>query len=159
MDHWPLSSNEKEPLLHKYNSNLQLSAEQLTYPHIDHRANQRKDQTPQAPNKHLQASHQSCHNNFYKAPISDCIFMKTLILLSCFLLKILLLLINLIIIPISEVGKKAPDKKIATKYVVIACLNKLENIGYTLPTLSSLTIQAIDAGLYHDVVGFCARIA
>jgi hypothetical protein len=50
------------------------------------------------------------------------------------------------------VGVKAPEKKIAIKYAVIACLNKLVNIGYTWPTLSSLTIQAIDAGWYHDVV-------
>jgi hypothetical protein len=57
------------------------------------------------------------------------------------------------------VGVKAPEKKIAIKYVVKSCLNKLANIGYTLPTLSSMTIQAIDAGSYHDVAGFCARIA
>ena len=63
------------------------------------------------------------------------------------------------IIQISEVRIMAPDKAIAQKYVVLACVNKLANIGYTLPTLSSLMIQAIDAGLYHDVVGFCARIA
>ena len=56
-------------------------------------------------------------------------------------------------------GVKAPDKAVAQKYVVLACVNKLANIGYTLPTLSSMTIQAIDAGSYHDVAGFCARIA
>jgi hypothetical protein len=38
-------------------------------------------------------------------------------------------------------------------------MNKLANIGYTLPTVSSMTIQAIDAGSYHDVAGFYARIA
>jgi hypothetical protein len=38
-------------------------------------------------------------------------------------------------------------------------LNKIVNIGYILPTLSSMMIQAIDADSYHDVVGFCARIA
>jgi hypothetical protein len=63
------------------------------------------------------------------------------------------------VVQISEMGVKAPKKKITTKYVVIACLNKLVNIGYTMPTLSSLTIQVIDAGWYHDVAGFCARIA
>ena len=56
-------------------------------------------------------------------------------------------------------GVKAPEEKIAVKYVVIECLNNLANIGYTLTTLSSLTIQAIDAGMYHDVAGFYARIA
>ena len=63
------------------------------------------------------------------------------------------------VVQISEVGVKAHEKKIANRYAVIACLNKLTNIGYTLPTLSSLTIQAIDVGMCHDVAGFCARIA
>jgi hypothetical protein len=56
-------------------------------------------------------------------------------------------------------GVKAPEKSIAQKCTVIACLNKLANNGYTLPTLSSVTIQAIDVGSYPDVAGFCARIA
>jgi len=56
------------------------------------------------------------------------------------------------------VGVKTPEKNIAIKYNVKSCLNKLVNIGYTLPTLSSMMIQAIDASSYHDVVGFCARI-
>ena len=56
-------------------------------------------------------------------------------------------------------GVKAPQKKIAVKYDVIAYLNKLANIRYTLPTLSSLMIQVIDVGWYHDVAGFYARIA
>ena len=55
-------------------------------------------------------------------------------------------------------GVKAPDKTIAQKYVVLACENKLTNIGYTLSTLSSMSIQAMDAGSYHDVAGFCARM-
>ena len=63
------------------------------------------------------------------------------------------------VVQISEVGVKAPDKKVAIIYAIKSCLNKLANIGYTLPTLSSMTIQAIDAGSYHDVAGFCARIA
>jgi hypothetical protein len=56
-------------------------------------------------------------------------------------------------------GIKAPEKSITQKYTVIACLNKLVNNGYTLPTLSSVAIQAIDMGSYPDVAGFCARIA
>jgi len=63
------------------------------------------------------------------------------------------------VVQISEVGVKAPDKAVAQKYVVLACVNKLTNIGYTLPTYSSMSIQAMDAGSYHDVAGFCARIA
>jgi hypothetical protein len=54
---------------------------------------------------------------------------------------------------------KAPQKTIAQKYDVIACINKLANNGYTLPILSSVLIQAINAGSRHDVKGFCTRIA
>jgi hypothetical protein len=63
------------------------------------------------------------------------------------------------VVQISEVGIKEPDKAIAQKYAILACVNKLANIGYTLPTYSSMLIQAMDAGSYHDVAGFCARIA
>jgi hypothetical protein len=45
------------------------------------------------------------------------------------------------------VGVKAPEKKVAIKYDIKSYLNKLANIGYPLPTLSSMTIQAIDAGV------------
>jgi hypothetical protein len=57
------------------------------------------------------------------------------------------------------VGVKAPDKAVAQKYVVLTCINKLVNIGYTLPTYSFVSIQAMDADSYHDVAGFCARMA
>jgi hypothetical protein len=57
------------------------------------------------------------------------------------------------------VGVKAHEKKVTIIYAAKSCLNKFANIRYTLPTLSSMTIQAIDAGSYHDVAGFCARIA
>ena len=54
---------------------------------------------------------------------------------------------------------KAPQQTIAQKYVVIACVTKLANIRYTLPTLSSVLIQAINADMRHDVQGFYASIA
>ena len=63
------------------------------------------------------------------------------------------------VVQILETGIKAPHKGVAEKYAVIACVNKLANIGYTLPTYSSVSIQAMDAGSYHDVAGFCARMA
>jgi hypothetical protein len=59
---------------------------------------------------------------------------------------------------ISEVGSKAPDKVVAEKYGVLACVNKLATIGYNLPTYSSLKIQSIDAGSYYDLKGFCTRL-
>ena len=64
-----------------------------------------------------------------------------------------------VVVQILEVGVKAPDKAVAQKYAVLACVNKLANIGYTLPTYSSVSIQAMDAGSSHDVAGFCARMA
>jgi hypothetical protein len=33
------------------------------------------------------------------------------------------------------------------------------DIGYTLPTYSSVLIQVMDAGSYHDIAGFYARMA
>jgi len=57
------------------------------------------------------------------------------------------------------VGSKAPDKAVVEKYGVLACVNKLVTIGYNLPTYSSLKIQSIDAVSYHDLKGFCARLA
>ena len=58
------------------------------------------------------------------------------------------------VVQISEMGIKAPQQTIAQKYTVIACVTKLTNIGYTLPTLSSMPIQAINADMHHDVEGF-----
>ena len=55
-------------------------------------------------------------------------------------------------------GVKAPDKAVAQKYAVLACVNKIVNIGYSLPTYSSVSIQAMDAGSYHGVAGFCERM-
>ena len=54
---------------------------------------------------------------------------------------------------------KALHKTSVEKYVVMACLWTLANIGYTMPTYSSVSIQAMDASSYHDVAGFCARVA
>jgi hypothetical protein len=63
------------------------------------------------------------------------------------------------VVQISKVGRKTPNQVIAQKYGVLACVNKLATIGYNLNTYSSMKIQSIDAGSYHDLVGFCARIA
>jgi hypothetical protein len=63
------------------------------------------------------------------------------------------------VVQISEVGVKTPDKAVAQKYVVLACVNKLANIGYTLLIYSSVSIQAMDVGSYRDVAGFCVRMA
>ena len=63
------------------------------------------------------------------------------------------------VVQISEMEIKAPKQTVAQKYAIIACVTRLANIGYTLPTLSSVLIQAINADMRHDVEGFCASIA
>jgi hypothetical protein len=63
------------------------------------------------------------------------------------------------IVQISDMRIKAPQQTVAQKYVVIACVTKLPNIGYTLPTLSSVLIQAINMDMRHNVEEFCASIA
>ena len=63
------------------------------------------------------------------------------------------------VVQISETGIKAPQQTVAQKYAVIACVTKLANIGYTLATLSSVLIQAINADMRHDVEDFYASIA
>jgi hypothetical protein len=57
------------------------------------------------------------------------------------------------------VGIKAPQQIVAQKCVVFACVTKLANIGYNLPTLTSMLMQAINTGMCHDVEGLCATIA
>jgi hypothetical protein len=63
------------------------------------------------------------------------------------------------VVQILEVGRKASDQVIAQKYGVLACVNKLTTFGYSLPTYSSMKIQSINVGSYHDLAGFCARMA
>ena len=62
-------------------------------------------------------------------------------------------------VQILETGMKASHKTSAEKYAVMACLITLANIGYNLPTLSTMKVQAIDAASFRDVSGFCAHIA
>jgi hypothetical protein len=47
----------------------------------------------------------------------------------------------------------------AQKYVVQECLRALQNIGYNIPTYSSMRIGALNVGLHHDIGLFCAQLA
>ena len=47
----------------------------------------------------------------------------------------------------------------APKYVVLECLRVLQNIGYNIPTYSSMRIVALNVGLHHDIGLFCAKLA
>ena len=63
------------------------------------------------------------------------------------------------VVQILEMRIKAPQQTVAQKHAVIVCVTKLANIGYTLPTQSSVLMQAINADMHHDVQGLCASIA
>jgi hypothetical protein len=63
------------------------------------------------------------------------------------------------VVQILEMGRTTHQKDIAEKQVVKACTNKLGNIGFPIPTLSSVLIQAINKNSRLDVASFCARIA
>jgi len=45
----------------------------------------------------------------------------------------------------------------AQKYVVLECLRAHQNIGYNIPTYSSMKIGALDVGLHHDIGHYCAQ--
>ena len=47
----------------------------------------------------------------------------------------------------------------AEKYVVLQCLRALGNVGYNIPSFSSIMIRALDEGVRHDVAGLCAMVA
>ena len=45
------------------------------------------------------------------------------------------------------------------KYAVQACLRALQNIGYNIPTYSTMRIGALNVGLHHDIGRYCAQLA
>jgi hypothetical protein len=55
------------------------------------------------------------------------------------------------IVQVLEMGNRTPHKMNAKKYVVMACLMALANVGYNIPTFSSMLIQALNEDLHNDV--------
>ena len=47
----------------------------------------------------------------------------------------------------------------AEKYAVLECLRALANVGYNIPSFSSVVLRALDGDVHHDVVGLCATVA
>ena len=46
------------------------------------------------------------------------------------------------------------------KYAVLQCLRAFfGNVGYNIPSFSSMMIRALDEGVRHDVAGLCATVA
>ena len=60
---------------------------------------------------------------------------------------------------IDKMSSGQPHDITAQKYVVQACLRALQNIGYNIPTYSSMRIAALNVGLHHDIGLFCANLA
>ena len=60
---------------------------------------------------------------------------------------------------IDRTSSGQPHDISAQKYVVEACLRALQNIGYNIPTYSSMRIAALNVGLHQDIGLFCAKLA
>jgi len=60
---------------------------------------------------------------------------------------------------INRTSSGQPHDITAQKYAVQACLRALQNIGYNIPTYSSMRIAALNVGLHHDIGLFCAKMA
>ena len=60
---------------------------------------------------------------------------------------------------IDRMSSGQPHDISAQKYAVQACLRALQNIGYNIPTYSSMRIAALNVGLHHDIGLFCAKLA
>ena len=59
---------------------------------------------------------------------------------------------------IDRTSSSQPYDITAQKYVVQACLRVLQNIGYNIPTYSSMRIAGLNVGLHHDIGLFCAKL-
>ena len=60
---------------------------------------------------------------------------------------------------IDRTSSGQPHGITAQKYVVQAYLRALQNIGYNIPTYSSMRIGALNMGLHHDIGRYCAQFA
>jgi hypothetical protein len=60
---------------------------------------------------------------------------------------------------IDRAGSGQPHYISAQKYVVLECLRALQNIGYNIPTYSSMRIGALNAGLHHNIGRYCTQLA
>ena len=63
------------------------------------------------------------------------------------------------IVQILETGVSSNVQFTAKIKAVTACLARLEEMGFKIPTFSSLLIQATKEDERDDFAGFCARIA
>jgi hypothetical protein len=63
------------------------------------------------------------------------------------------------ILCIDRTSSGQPHDISAQKYVVQECLRAFQNIGYNIPTYSSMRTGALNVGLHHDIGLFCAQLA
>ena len=64
-----------------------------------------------------------------------------------------------LVLYIDKTGSDQPHDISTQKYVVQECLRVFQNIGYNIPTYSSMRIAALNVGLHHDIGLFCAKLA
>ena len=60
---------------------------------------------------------------------------------------------------IDRTSSGQPHDITAQKYAMQACIRALQNIGYNIPTHSSIRIASLNVGLHHDIGLFCAQLA
>ena len=60
---------------------------------------------------------------------------------------------------ISEKGRAVELKFTAEEEAVKACLRVLESVGFSIPTFSSMMMQAINVDMRQDCARFCASLA
>jgi len=56
-------------------------------------------------------------------------------------------------------GRPQPYQVMAEENAVLQCLRALMNVGYKIPSFSSMLIRALEDGVRHDVAGLCATLA
>jgi hypothetical protein len=64
-----------------------------------------------------------------------------------------------LVLYIDRTGSGQPPHISVQKYVVLECLRVLQNIGYNIPTYSSMRIGALNVGVHHDIGRYCAQLA
>ena len=56
-------------------------------------------------------------------------------------------------------GPRQAYQVMAEKYAVLQCLRTFGNVGYNIPSFSSMMIRALDEGVRHDIACLCAMVA
>jgi hypothetical protein len=64
-----------------------------------------------------------------------------------------------VLVHIERTGRTDYNDINAQRYVVRDCLLALQDIGYNIPTYSSMRVASLNVGLRNDIGLFCAQLA